>query len=102
MDFSSDANANFEGLLAVNRGLKTQKCKKRCRKCCRANLETHSMDRENAKNARGCFEPSGCSLLQGFRLCGGDKGAMKTDEVCGRPLDPFGADTPKVGWHSSI
>ena len=29
-----------------------------------------------------------------FRLCGGDKGAMKTDEVCDRPLDPFGVDTP--------
>ena len=28
---------------------------------------------------------------RGNRLCGGDKGAMKTDEVCGRPLDPFGA-----------
>ena len=28
-------------------------------------------------------------FVQGFRLCGGDKGAMKTDEVCGRPLDPF-------------
>ena len=32
-----------EGLLAVNRGLKTQKCKKRCRKCCRANLETEAV-----------------------------------------------------------
>jgi len=31
--------------------------------------------------------------MQGFRLCGGDKGAMKTDEVCGRPLDPFAAHT---------
>ena len=29
-----------------------------------------------------------------FRLCGGDKGAMETDEVCGRPLDPFAAYTP--------
>ena len=27
---------------------------------------------------------------QGFRLCGGDKGAMETDEVRDRPLDPFG------------
>ena len=26
---------------------------------------------------------------QGFRAWGRDKGAMKTDEVCGRPLDPF-------------
>ena len=26
---------------------------------------------------------------RGNRLCGGDKGAMKTDEVCGRPLDHF-------------
>ena len=31
--------------------------------------------------------------MQGVRLCGGDKGAMKTDEVCGRPLDPFAAHT---------
>ena len=30
---------------------------------------------------------------QGFRLCGGDKGAMETDEVRDRPLDPFGAFT---------
>ena len=30
------------------------------------------------------------SCCRGFRLCGGDKGAMKTDEVCDRPLDPFG------------
>ena len=28
-------------------------------------------------------------FTQGFRLHGGDRGAMKTDEVCGRPLDPF-------------
>ena len=26
---------------------------------------------------------------QGFRACGRDKGAMKTDEVCGHSLDPF-------------
>ena len=26
---------------------------------------------------------------QGVRACGRDKGAMKTDEVYGRPLDPF-------------
>jgi hypothetical protein len=32
-------------------------------------------------------------VLQGFRACGRDKGAMETDEVCGRPLDPFGAHT---------
>ena len=31
---------------------------------------------------------------QGFRACGRDKGAMKTDEVCGRPLDPFALHTP--------
>ena len=29
--------------------------------------------------------------MQGVRLCGGDKGAVKTNEVCDRPLDPFGA-----------
>ena len=27
--------------------------------------------------------------MQGFRLCGGEEGAMKTDEVCDRPLAPF-------------
>ncbi len=31
--------------------------------------------------------------MQGFRLCGGEEGAMKTDEVCGRPLDPFAVHT---------
>ena len=31
--------------------------------------------------------------MQGVRLCGGDKGEMKTDEVCGRPLDPFALHT---------
>ena len=30
--------------------------------------------------------------MQGFRLCGGEE-AMKTDEVCGRPLDPFAVHT---------
>ena len=29
-----------------------------------------------------------------FRLCGGDKGAMKTGEACGRPLDPFAGRLP--------
>ncbi len=28
---------------------------------------------------------AGLFRKQGFRLCGGDKGAMETDEVCGRP-----------------
>ena len=27
---------------------------------------------------------------RGNRVCGRDEGAVKTDEVCGRPLDPFG------------
>ena len=27
--------------------------------------------------------------MQGFRLCGGEEGAMKTDEVCGRPPTPL-------------
>ena len=37
-----------------------------------------------------CFSSIDCVFVAGgFRLCGGDKGAMKTDEVCGRPLDPF-------------
>ena len=30
---------------------------------------------------------------RGFRSCGSDKGAMKTDEVCARPLDSFGLHT---------
>ena len=30
---------------------------------------------------------------QGFRLCGGDQRAMKTDEVCDRPLETFGVHT---------
>ena len=34
---------------------------------------------------------------QGFRACGRDKGAMKTDEVCGRPLDPFALHTHVTG-----
>jgi hypothetical protein len=34
--------------------------------------------------------PNGIFPGRGNRLCGGGKGAMKTDEVCGRPLDPFG------------
>ena len=42
--------------------------------------------------AVGCGEPV-CAgqgtVTQGFPLCGRDKGATKTDEVCDRPLDPF-------------
>ena len=35
-----------------------------------------------------------CAIVgQGFRSCGSDKGAMKTGEVCGRPLETFGAAT---------
>ena len=34
---------------------------------------------------------------QGFRLCGGDQRAMKTDEVCGRPLDCFAFAPMQVG-----
>ena len=30
-------------------------------------------------------------IMQGFRLCGGDQRAMKTDEVCDRPLETFGS-----------
>ena len=33
---------------------------------------------------------------QGFRLCGGDQRAMKTDEVCDRPLETFGAFSPML------
>ena len=35
-----------------------------------------------------------CACCRGFRRCGGDKGAMETDEVCGRPLETFGASPP--------
>ena len=35
----------------------------------------------------------GLYCCRGFRLCGGEEGAMKTDEVCGRPLETFGAAT---------
>ena len=35
-------------------------------------------------------------LLQGFRLCGGDKGAMETDEVRDRPLDCFASPSKFV------
>ena len=34
---------------------------------------------------------AGLARKQGFRLCGGDEGAMKTDEVCDRPRHPFAA-----------
>ena len=37
--------------------------------------------------------------MQGVRLCGGDKGAMKTDEVCGRPRHPFAVHTPMLGFY---
>ena len=44
--------------------------------------------------------PSQCTPMflglyrcRGFRLCGGEAGAMKTDEVCGRPRHPFAAHT---------
>ena len=32
-----------------------------------------------------------CACCRGFRRCGGDQRAMKTDEVCDRPLETFGA-----------
>ncbi len=35
----------------------------------------------------------GLYCCRGIRLCGGEEGAMKTDEVCGRPLETFGAAT---------
>ncbi len=34
---------------------------------------------------------------QGFRACGRDQRAMKTDEVCGRPLDCFAFAPMQVG-----
>ena len=30
-------------------------------------------------------------IMQGFRLCGGNQRAMKTDEACDRPLETFGS-----------
>ena len=35
----------------------------------------------------------GLYCCRGFRLCGGEEGAMKTDEVCGRPRHPFAVHT---------
>ena len=35
---------------------------------------------------------------QGVRLCGGDEGAVKTDEVCDRPLAPFGFVPSKLQY----
>ena len=40
---------------------------------------------------------AGLSRKQGFRLCGGDEGAMKTDEVCDRPRHPFAAHHHATG-----
>mgnify|MGYP000421671336 CR=1 FL=1 len=46
-----------------------------------------------------CFSSIDCVFVAGgFRLCGGDKGAMKTDEVCGRPLDPFAFASQVTIW----
>ncbi len=39
---------------------------------------------------------AGLARKQGFRLCGGDEGAMKTDEVCDRPLETFGSPLPEL------
>jgi len=33
---------------------------------------------------------------QGFRACGRDQRAMKTDEVCDRPLETFGSPLPEL------
>ena len=46
-----------------------------------------------------CVDFSFAAVLccRGNRACGRDKGAKKTDEVCGRPLDPFAAHT-HVSW----
>ena len=38
---------------------------------------------------------------RGNRVCGRDEGAVKTDEVYGRPLDPFAVHTP-VTWFLSL
>ncbi len=46
-----------------------------------------------------CFSFIDCVFVAGgFRLCGGDKGAMKIDEVCGRPLDPFAFASQVTIW----
>ena len=36
------------------------------------------------------------SRKQGFRLCGGDQRAVRTDEVCDRPLETFGSPLPEL------
>ena len=38
---------------------------------------------------------------QGFRACGRDQRAMKTDEVCGRSLDCFASPLKFVEWYRS-
>ena len=40
---------------------------------------------------------AGLSRKQGVRLCGGDEGAMKTDEVCDRPPTPL-RSAPPCNW----
>ena len=57
--------------------------------------------------AVGCGEPvcagegaGESAVTQGFRLCGRDKGATKTDEVCDRPLDPFAVHHHVTGFLS--
>jgi len=36
-------------------------------------------------------------IAGGFRLCGGDQRAMKTDEVCDRPVETFGYKNAGAG-----
>ena len=46
-----------------------------------------------------CFSFIDCVFVAGgLPLCGGDKGAMKIDEVCGRPLDPFAFASQVTIW----
>ena len=54
------------------------------------------------------WKPSHCTPMfldfyaaRGNRLCGGDKGAVKTNEVCDRPLDPFGSPLPKLTFSAA-
>ena len=46
--------------------------------------------RSPAEGLRTCTFSVDFYCCRGIRVCGRDKGAMKTDEVCARPLDPFG------------
>ena len=49
---------------------------------------------------------AGLSRKQGVRLCGGAQRAVRTDEVCERPLETFGSPLPELtliaAWENAI